>query len=103
MCIRYVPVGTSSYETKHKTSKTADAVPRQTVPAGVRLPAAGWLAALSSAARCVRLHGAPGARAPRLVASCHHYDSQLPTVQRYTGQAVGVGCSLYATTADGRT
>jgi hypothetical protein len=21
MCIRYVPVGTSSYETKHKTSK----------------------------------------------------------------------------------
>lgn len=27
--IRYVPVGTSSYETKHKTSKTADAVPRR--------------------------------------------------------------------------
>jgi len=34
MCIRYVPVGTSSYET--------DAVPRQTVPA--RAPrGSGWL------------------------------------------------------------
>jgi len=84
MCIRYVPVGTSSYETKHKTS--ADAVPRQTVPARApRTPRLAGSAIKLCCAFTVRLHGAPGARAPRLVASCHHYDTQLPTVQRYTG------------------